>query len=498
MRARHPSSGLPADYIEDELLTVLGQEELPLGEAAGLLVLLRALLRARRVAWRVATVSPTRSVRGLAGVYLHESNSRLTQLRAQFLLKTINEGVRAVALLIDAWRPDAVRSHPPDSGEIGRVWAEVARELGGEDASRCLRDAVDADDVFARIAEFYFGRPQASAAVTLGKMIRDFYHPTARKRVDVVAPEKLKPERPLRDTVHDLRAFVASIARPQVSVLDYGAGLGRTRHYFYASAMSEDCAPPVEALSEVNYVSVETADSLKLLRSRRTYPNGPHPTERFGYACRCRECSAGDALLVINPLRTGTVTLSTSLEHEGAEEGRFLPHRDEWSAFADVGVLVNVLHEIPFASLHVLLHNLRTALKPNGILLIYEMLGLTTVEDSYVIWYPEDIRKAFSLFGFRVVVVPGRTRNPHKGSWGHPYCLAVLQRSDDAGVSDPSGALREFWKGRSERLSATIQSIEKRLKGGCGTDADRLEHFHAVQSLVNALLQSTKSDEAEG
>ena len=481
----------PTDYLWDELHSLVGPSRLHLGQCASLIVLLRSLLRARRVAWRAATVIPSRSMRGLAGVYLREWNPRLIQLKAQFVLETLSQLIHSVSTLIRFCIEAKDTPELPDGNRVEEEWGRVASELGNRNLNDGLFLTVDLDDVFARLAEFYFGRQYSPAPEALGKMILDFYRRTPRAEDDVITPEKLAPERPLTDTVYDLWALLECMSKRESLVLDYGAGVGRTRHYFYALGLPKNTVQPrARAPERIHYVSVETADAQARLRTWPGYPNGPHLTEEFGYPCCCEESSHGDSLVIINPLIKDTIVDAFSMV---VVDGRDIWHsriQKEWAGPADVALLVNVLHEVRYDGLQVLLENLRKVVRIGGVVLIYEMLGLTTVEQSYVIWYPEDIRDLFSVFGFHVVAVPGRIRNPENGSWGFPYLLACLLRAGSGESQHGEPALRKLWKSRADRLVRRVNMIAARLRGGNGTDADRFEHFHAVQSLVNALRQS--------
>lgn len=483
---------VPADYLSEELRWLVESTTPPLEGYASLIVLLRFLLRFRRIAWRATMTIPSRPMRGLAGVYLCEHNPRLVQLKAQSLLARLSQLVKSVSSVIRRCIDGQLVGQLPAADEVEDLWRDVSDKLGdGVSEDEFL--VVDVDDVFARLAEFYWERKHTPAAETLGRMILNFYQRTPRPDDDIIAPEALGPERPLRDTLEDSWSFLESMGSGNSFVVDYGAGLGRARHYFYALGGLRGIAREHEHVPlKPRYVSVEIDDSLSLLQAWPDYPNGPHATEAFGYPCCCGEYCSEDSLIIIDPMTDTTVLEAFSMDNTTGEGIWESPIGRDWPAQADMALLINVLHEVPADGLRVLLNNLSRIVRKGGLVLVYEMLGLKTVEQSYVIWYPDDLRDIFSRFGFLVVAAPGRTRNPRKGSWGHPYFLASLLRVDlDERCADgDADAVREHWVGRTGRLTRRLEKIVRRLKGGTGTDADRFEHFHAVQSLANATSQS--------
>ncbi len=480
---------VPADYLSEELCWLVGSTTPPLDGYASLIVLLRALLRFRRIAWRATMTIPSRPMRGLAGVYLREHNPRLIQLKAQSLLARLSQLVKSVSSMIRRCIDGQLVGQLPAADEVEDLWRDVSDKLGdGVSEDEFL--VVDVDDVFARLAEFYWERKHTPAAETLGRMILEFYQRTPRPDDDVIAPEALGPERPLRDTVEDSWSFLESMGSDSSFVVDYGAGLGRARHYFYALGRLRRAPGEHDHVPrKPHYMSVEIVDSLSRLKAWPRYPNGPHLTEAFGYPCCCQEYCSKDSLIIIDPMMDATVLEAFSMDNPTRRGIWESPIEKSWPDQADMVLLINVLHEVPADRLRVLLKNLWKIVRKGGLVLVYEVLGLQKVESSYVIWYPNDLRDIFSRFGFVVVAAPGRTRDPTKGSWGHPYFLAALLRVDLDGrcVDGAADALREHWQGRVGRLTRRIEKITRRLQGGTGTDADCFEHFHAVQSLANAI-----------
>jgi len=479
----------PDDYLDEEMRSVLSSVDLSDGDSWGLVVLIRALLRLRRIVWRATAVITSRPMRGLAGIYLCESNAWLIQRRLQILLQKISSLLQRITTSFDSQNLEAAKEHD----RLGIIWSAASGELNeGEEEALFL--AVDVDDLFARLAEFYYrDRPQTPAAKTIGKMMERRYGETLELGSDVMAPEAGKMERPLSDTIHDLLSFLRVHQKNRKTVLDYGAGLGRTRHFLYILAGGSSAAGDTKAQENIDYLSLEIQNTVQLLQSNQLYPNGPHLIDGKHGACLCRDNSSGDRLIIVDASSEQSIIGAFSFQDSDNLSLWQSQVCMEWpTKAADVALLVNVLHEVPFRGLGVLLGNLQTAVRPGGLVLVYEMLGLKSVEESYVVWQPGDVCRAFSHFGFHVLAFPGRTRDPRKGTWGHPYLLGCMVRHAGAGTpaTKTESFLKAFWEDRVDRLAQRIEKLSQRFNNSIRTDSDQFEHFHAMHSLANAILQS--------
>lgn len=163
---------------------------------------------------------------------------------------------------------------------------------------------------------------------------------------------------------------------------------------------------------------------------------------------------------------------------------------ERWPSARHV-VLVNLLHEIPLDTLPVFLANVLSIVPLGGTVLLYELQQLKSVEDSYVVWFPEDICEIFRRIGFATVLVTGRTQSKRRSECGYLYIQACGLRvhSREHSKEDLTKIARYLYERRLDTLRRRIEITLTRLRGRLATDAVRLDHFHAVHSLVNCYRQ---------
>jgi hypothetical protein len=149
------------------------------------------------------------------------------------------------------------------------------------------------------------------------------------------------------------------------------------------------------------------------------------------------------------------------------------------------------LHEVPMHALPVLLVNLLHIVPVGGVVFLYELQQIKSVEDDYVVWYPEDIRSLFRDLDFAVACFTGRTYNQTR-QLGYCYSSASMLRIKEQSLCRPAieRLVRKLYERRLENLRRRIDITADRLRGRLVTDATRVEHFHAAYSLVNAYRQA--------
>jgi hypothetical protein len=433
----------------------------------------------------------------MAEIALYLDNAAGLQLRACQVLMFVRENLDAV---LDICRAVA------NGGHIGSaqsralmVWQSTEARLSHWQRSSTpwLNDLTDFDDFLARFSRATRPVPKTGSLYLAGK-VNKFYAP--RKTPDRTRPEDEPMERPLRDLILDLWHHVGYQADAQV-VVDYGAGHGRTRHFFYRMA-GQDKRQLGAIASRLAYCLVDVEKSVADIQGNATFPNGEHVPKnndlkkgesRSQYLpCNCPRFSSKDALIVIDPASASRVTrtyplISTALDSDvwhGGRQGGVLPRSRDF-------LLVNVLHEVPGDALPNLLGNLLHIVPVGGVVFLYELQQIPSLEENYVVWHPEDIQGLFNELGFAVVWFAGRI---HKGETrlGYLYTSAAMIRTQKTRLAKRAieAAVRTLYFKRSDSLRRRIETLTHKLKGTLVTDATRIEHFDAVHSLVNAYRQS--------
>lgn len=477
------SSRLP-DYQSDEFCAHRGLLGAAPSVADILSPLIRFLLRVQSVATRVALRAPAFNIRPIAEIVLCNNNPcylYYLQLKAcetlQFvreMLDTIHDICISVA---EGGDTTAARNRVP------MVWQTVQARFAHWHNSSLpwLTDMTDFDDLLARYSLAASGTSPAASAL-IGDQMRTFY--SRKASVDIAGPEK-PIERPLKDVILDLWHHVGFRTQDK-TIVDYGAGFGRTRHYFYRIA--EKAGGDVAAVAaSVRYCMIDVQAVAPHMQGRSTFPNGPHHDSARQRGCPCSRCGGNDMLLLIDPSLPNSVTSARSLSDHNMwhskSTDRQLPRTHRL-------VLVNVLHEVPMTVLPVLMANLLHIVPVGGVVFLYELQQIPSVEDDYVVWYPEDIRSLFGEIGFAVACVVGRTHNQTQ-RLGYRYTGASMLRTQKQTLSMATldRLVRELYVRRLETLRRRIEVTGAKLRGRLASDATRVEHFHAVHSLVNAYRQ---------
>jgi hypothetical protein len=143
---------------------------------------------------------------------------------------------------------------------------------------------------------------------------------------------------------------------------------------------------------------------------------------------------------------------------------------------ADVIMVVNTLHHIPFQELAAQLTVLFTALKPGGSVLVHEMGTLREPEQRNVPWRIEDLYALFHGPAFRL--------NPRStvSRTGVPLAHVLVQRGDDADLGEALKANIQtaWWRMKERTLQEVAELYESRDESRHG------ELQHAL--IVNANL----------
>ncbi|MGA7325481.1 MAG: hypothetical protein WBX25_13570 [Rhodomicrobium sp.] len=462
-------------------------------------VLLRILQRLRLAGNLVAGVALSLPMRGLNSMLAEHANPYLLVLRATKLLREVDR-------LIDAIEATAQRSliEPVLFSSVKHAmiahWISVA-DLVCKRESELIAQIIDAKDMFARIAEFYLERGASTPGTQIGALVKEYYSGVIRD--DVVAPREQQMELPLREMLCDLISLLNRRNGHPQTIMDYGSGLGRSRHYFYSLARQsrEQVGETPEfnpIAKETKYLCVDVAQSLPHLRRPDSeFPNGNHfhdcDRQRLHITeCPyCFACSALDELLLIDPQRPTIVSAAFNLGGQRkaapwqASRRMTLPDR------VDAVLLVNVLHEVPLSDLPVLLANLDIVTDVGTPVFVYEMLGPASIEEFYTVWTAEDMSAVFQEFGYRVIALPGRIRNPSRGTWGFPYLLAHLLKVDHQrrAASEIAPKLLAAWEAGIPMLVNRIERLRRLLQSGRGLGTHKFEHLHAMHSLVNSERQ---------
>ena len=357
-----------------------------------------------------------------------------------------------------------------------RTWSHVVGQLLGGNRNRrmsrsfeLLNTLVNIDDMHARLAQFYSrDRVDSPAYRTISAHGEALYKGAAK---DVVEGPERRCERPLRDLLGDVVASLRMGAEnTTVGIADYGCGVDRTRQQL------AKLAPATATASDlgIEYWSLDVADHFAI-----------------SAVPACRRCDASrsglDHWLLVSDRRLGRVL--SQLRHASVTAGGVTT----WPArHADLVLLVNVLHEVPLPALPTLLKNIESLLKNQASLIaIYEMGFLSELESSFVLWQPQDVYEVFRAAGYDVICLPGRTRNPTSGEWGHKYLLGYARRT---GLVPPAlrtlcSSVVEAASARLDRLCTTVEGLRTRLVTGQAMRSEKIEHAQAIDSLANAVVQ---------
>ncbi len=143
---------------------------------------------------------------------------------------------------------------------------------------------------------------------------------------------------------------------------------------------------------------------------------------------------------------------------------------------ADVIMMVNVLHHIPFADIPRQLNVLLNSLRPDGTIIIHEMGELRTPEKKNVPWLSVDIT---NLLQFNGIFVNPRSTTSKSGV---PISHTIISVQS---VTDFTPSLitqtRSIWKQMKERVLKEIDSIYK-----CNDKSDQIRLQHLL--IINANL----------
>ncbi len=438
------------DYLAGDMLRVWEavevRKEIP--RRLGAFVMLRALRRCQRVLSRIATRVASPGLRGLAATLLGVSNPWRVRLECVTLLKEVRKTIEVLEAAILS--PTDVELPSCDSLE-----------------SKVLERASEIDDILARLCLFYVpperhsetGRRYHTWSETAGSTYEGLFEGRGE-----IAPHDQRAERPLRDLLTDV--WVELTAHGGAVIADLGAGAGRSRHHLALIAKKLEPGSPER---KGRYIGLNVVE-----------------TEEVRGCVACQEAvDEEDVWAVVE--RDGSSVKELGDDEMALRQGaasRELPR-------ADFCLVVNVLHEIPLKDLGGFLANLGTLLHPRGVLCIYEMCGLNTMEKEYVLWQAEDVSEFFRTLGWRGVVAQGRTRNLRTGDWGTPYSLAYFWRSD--GNSIPAGdadrVLVDWWRRRAIRQRAEVKGLGLNRRTLRATRAEKQRYLHLVASLAHGASQ---------
>jgi hypothetical protein len=151
---------------------------------------------------------------------------------------------------------------------------------------------------------------------------------------------------------------------------------------------------------------------------------------------------------------------------------------------ADVIMLVNTLHHIPFKDLPAQISRLLGALKPGGMLLIHELAELHAPEQRNVPWRVEDIQALLALEGVRLN--PRTTRSKGRKIPLTNLLVEVTTPSDfEAGLVSST---ERVWRQMKERTLSEVTAIY------AARDPDRqLELEYALITNANLDLNRPQS-----